>query len=64
MYFVTGRPIRWMVEIKENFGFGTGICANGALLLRLGNTQRYLEVHSTMIKAALKPGIDITLKNA
>jgi hypothetical protein len=36
----------------------------GALLLRLGNTQRYLEVHSTMIKAALKPGIDITLKNA
>ena len=25
IYFVTGRPIRWMVEIKENFNFGLGI---------------------------------------
>jgi len=32
IYFVTGRPIRWMVEIKENFNFGFGICANGAML--------------------------------
>jgi Cof subfamily protein (haloacid dehalogenase superfamily) len=32
IYFVTGRPIRWMVEIKENFNFGLGICANGAML--------------------------------
>jgi HAD superfamily hydrolase (TIGR01484 family) len=32
IYFVTGRPIRWMVEIKENFNFGLGICTNGALL--------------------------------
>jgi len=32
IYFVTGRPIRWMVEIKNNFDFGTGICGNGALL--------------------------------
>jgi len=39
MYFVTGRPIRWMVEIKENFGFGTGICANGALLYDFNNEK-------------------------
>ena len=32
IYFVTGRPIRWMAEIKDNFDFGTGICVNGALL--------------------------------
>lgn len=32
IYFVTGRPPRWMKEIKETFGFGTGICGNGALL--------------------------------
>jgi Cof subfamily protein (haloacid dehalogenase superfamily) len=32
IYFVTGRPIRWMVEIKNNFDFGLGICANGAML--------------------------------
>ena len=32
IYFVTGRPPRWMREIKENFDFGTGICGNGALL--------------------------------
>ncbi len=32
IYFVTGRPIRWMIEIKNNFDFGMGICANGAML--------------------------------
>ena len=32
IYFVTGRPIRWMQEIKENFDFGMGICGNGAML--------------------------------
>ena len=28
IYFATGRPIRWMKEIKENFAFGLGICGN------------------------------------
>ena len=41
-YFVTGRPIRWMVEIKENFNFGTSICANGAMLYDFIN-QKILE---------------------
>ncbi len=32
IYFVTGRPPRWMKEVREAFDFGTGICGNGALL--------------------------------
>ena len=40
IYFVTGRPIRWMVEIKENFNFGLGICANGAMLYDFINWLR------------------------
>ena len=32
IYFVTGRPIRWMTEIKENFNFGLGICGMGPML--------------------------------
>ncbi len=39
IYFVTGRPIRWMVEIKENFNFGLGICGNGAMLYDFINQQ-------------------------
>ena len=31
IFFVTGRPPRWMREIKEAFGFGNAICANGAM---------------------------------
>lgn len=31
IFFVTGRPPRWMHEIKEAFGFGNAICANGAM---------------------------------
>ena len=32
IYFVTGRPPRWMPEIRDAFGFGSAICANGAML--------------------------------
>lgn len=32
IFFVTGRPPRWMRQIRESFSFGTGICGNGALL--------------------------------
>jgi len=42
IYFVTGRPIRWMSELKDNFNFGTGICGNGALLYDFIN-QKILE---------------------
>ena len=39
IYFVTGRPPRWMNEIKEAFGFGGAICANGAMLYDLETGQ-------------------------
>ncbi len=35
IFFVTGRPPRWMKEVKEAFGFGNAICANGAILYDL-----------------------------
>ena len=31
VFFVTGRPPRWMGEIREAFGFGAAICCNGAM---------------------------------
>ena len=31
IFFVTGRPPRWMKQIQEAFNFGSGICGNGAL---------------------------------
>jgi Cof subfamily protein (haloacid dehalogenase superfamily) len=39
IYFATGRPIRWMVEIKNNFDFGLGICGNGAMLYDFKNEK-------------------------
>ena len=39
IYFVTGRPIRWMKEIKDNFEFGMGICGNGAMLYDFRNEK-------------------------
>ena len=37
IFFVTGRPPRWMPEIKEAFGIGKAICGNGAMLYDLQN---------------------------
>lgn len=37
IFFVTGRPPRWMPEIKEAFGIGSAICGNGAMLYDLQN---------------------------
>ena len=37
IFFVTGRPPRWMPEIKEAFGIGKAICGNGAQLFDLQN---------------------------
>lgn len=37
VFFVTGRPPRWMGEIREAFGFGDAICCNGAMLYDLIN---------------------------
>ena len=37
IFFVTGRPPRWMGEIREAFGCGAAICCNGAMLYDLMN---------------------------
>lgn len=37
IWFVTGRPPRWMGEIKEAFGYGNAICCNGAMNFDLLN---------------------------
>ena len=39
IYFVTGRPPRWMNEIRDAFGFGNAICANGAILYDLMSSK-------------------------
>ena len=53
IYFITGRPIRWMKEIKENFNFGLGVCGNGALLYDFIN-EKVLEEWSFSIEAQLE----------
>jgi Cof subfamily protein (haloacid dehalogenase superfamily) len=35
IFFVTGRPPRWMPEIQNAFGIGSAICGNGAMLYDL-----------------------------
>ena len=53
IYFVTGRPIRWMTEIKENFNFGLGICGNGAMLYDFLN-DKILEEWLFSVEAQLE----------
>ena len=70
IFFVTGRPPRWMVEIREAFGFGNAICANGALLYDLMNdkvleqwllpTDVQLEIITRLRKSL--PGIHFALE--
>jgi len=39
IFFITGRPPRWMNEIRDTFGFGNAVCANGAILYDLMNSK-------------------------
>jgi Cof subfamily protein (haloacid dehalogenase superfamily) len=39
VFFVTGRPPRWMGEIKDAFGMGSAICCNGGMLYDLVNEK-------------------------
>ena len=50
---MTGRPIRWMTEIKENFNFGLGICGNGAMLYDFLN-EKILEEWLFSVEAQLE----------
>ena len=53
IYFVTGRPPRWMPEIKEAFGIGGAICGNGAMLYDLHN-DKVLEEWLMPVEAQLE----------
>ena len=53
IFFVTGRPPRWMPEIKEAFGIGKAICGNGAQLFDLQN-QKVLEEWLLPVDAQLE----------
>lgn len=39
IFFVTGRPPRWMGDIREAFSFGSAICCNGGLIYDLHNDK-------------------------
>ena len=39
IFFVTGRPPRWMGDVREAFDFGSAICCNGGLLYDLHNDK-------------------------
>jgi Cof subfamily protein (haloacid dehalogenase superfamily) len=53
IFFVTGRPPRWMPEIRDAFGFGNAICGNGAMLYDL-MADKVLEEWLIPIEAQLE----------
>lgn len=53
IFFVTGRPPRWMPEIQAAFGMGTAICANGAMLYDM-ETDKVIEEWLLSIDAQLE----------
>lgn len=53
IFFVTGRPPRWMPEIQVAFGIGKAICGNGGLLYDLQN-DKVIEEWSISVEAQKK----------
>ncbi len=53
IFFVTGRPPRWMPEIQDAFGLGSAICGNGAMLYDLP-TGKILEEWLIPVKAQIE----------
>jgi Cof subfamily protein (haloacid dehalogenase superfamily) len=41
----TGRPPRWMRRIRDQLGYGTAVCCNGAVLLDLEQFELFDEEH-------------------
>ncbi len=71
VFFVTGRPPRWMPEIKDAFGIGSAICGNGAMLydLQAGVVlEEWLIPISAQLQAVAKlraaiPGISFAVES-
>jgi hydroxymethylpyrimidine pyrophosphatase-like HAD family hydrolase len=54
VFFVTGRPARWMDVVSEHVhGHGLAICANGAAVVDLHRGRRIVEVRPLETDAAL-----------
>ncbi len=53
IFYVTGRPPRWMSEIQAAFGIGKAICGNGAMLYDLKN-EKVLEEWLMPVDAQLE----------
>lgn len=53
IFYVTGRPPRWMPEIATTFSFGKSICGNGALYYDIHN-QEILEEWLMPVEAQLE----------
>ena len=53
IFFVTGRPPRWMDEIKATFDYGRAICGNGAMLWDL-HDEKVLEEWLLPAEAQIK----------
>ncbi|MER7758392.1 Cof-type HAD-IIB family hydrolase [Streptomyces sp. NPDC097619] len=55
VFFVTGRPARWMDVVSEHVhGHGLAICANGAAVVDLHGGRRFVEVRALARPAALQ----------
>lgn len=71
VFFVTGRPPRWMPEIKDAFGIGSAICGNGAMLYDLHAgvvLEEWLIPISAQLQAVAKlraaiPGISFAVES-
>jgi len=71
VFFVTGRPPRWMGQIKEAFNFGQAICSNGGQLWDLQEekvleewriTPADLKITITKLRSAI-PEIHFAFEN-
>jgi Cof subfamily protein (haloacid dehalogenase superfamily) len=55
IFFVTGRPPRWMTDVRQTFDFGDAICCNGALWYDLHKDEILEEwpIHEPELRATV-----------
>lgn len=71
IWFVTGRPPRWMGEIKDAFGYGNAICCNGAMhydLLQESVIEEWAIPHDLLLETITRlrramPGVSFAVES-
>jgi Cof subfamily protein (haloacid dehalogenase superfamily) len=71
IWFITGRPPRWMGEIKDAFGYGNAICCNGAMHydLMTGNSIEEWAIPDDLLHETIKrlrrsiPGVAFAIES-